>query len=308
MDQPPLGPDADQRVVDQRRCGRSGLNQFPLRGGRQGNPEMRLPLVHPIHGLAGAIAHDRQHGANAGIILAGAGFRRSGRREDGAAQGATQPLQFVEGGLEERLRDDADQAGRSFQQIKFSPQTLGAELTNLEGGMGHGHPLGTRVIFGSLAAVTFALGFGLDGGLIGSGIGPRLGRKHLGGRLGRMPEEHPLESGDGNGLLLERRHDPLQRLQETIEQLVSGRRNEGTHLGQQLFQLRSGQRGDLGPGRFSHGNRGGGGNPWRADRPRVLCGADPCGWCGRYDRGPWSVPNRSSWRRGNRSRGNAPGQ
>ena len=90
--------------------------------------------------------------------------------------------------------------------------------------MGNGHPLGPRVIFGSMAAVTFALGFGLDGGLIGGGIGPRLGREHLGGRLGRMSEEQPLEAGDGNGFLFERRQDPLQGLQESFDHLVGGRR------------------------------------------------------------------------------------
>lgn len=117
-------------------------------------------------------------------MFGGARLRWGGRREDGAAEAAAQPLQLVNGGLEERLRHDANQAGRSLEQVKLGAQTFGAELTDLECGMGYLDPLGSRVILGPIATMTFALGFGLAGGLLGSRVGCRLGRKHLGGRLG----------------------------------------------------------------------------------------------------------------------------
>ena len=184
MEQSALRPDADQGVIDPCRRRRGALDEFPLGGGGQGDSKMRLPLVHPIHGLACAIAHDRQHGADAGIILAGPGLGRSGSREEGAAQGAAQALQFVDGRLEEWLRHDANQAGGGFEQVEFGPQTLGAELADLECEVGYLDLQSPRVILGPIAAMTFTLGFGLAGGFLGSRIGLRLGRKNLGGRLG----------------------------------------------------------------------------------------------------------------------------
>ena len=79
-----------------------------------------------------------------------------------------------------------------------------------------------------------------------------------------MAEEHALEAGDGNGLLLEGGHDPLQGLQQSRDQLVGGRGHQGTHLGEQRFQLRGRQCGDLGSLRLSHGYPDAVGNPWRA--------------------------------------------
>jgi hypothetical protein len=85
----------------------------------------------------------------------------------------------VNGGLEERLRQDADQAGRSLQQVKLGAQALGAELTDLEGGMGDLDPLGSRIISGAIAAMAFALGFQFAGGFLGGRTGSGWGGNTL---------------------------------------------------------------------------------------------------------------------------------
>ena len=112
---------------------------------------MRLPLVHPIPGLPDAIAQKRQHGPDAGILLAGASFRRGGRREHCAAQGAPQPLHFADRSLEEWLRHAANQTGWSFEPVAFGPQAVGTEVADFEGGMGPLYLPSARVILDSVS-------------------------------------------------------------------------------------------------------------------------------------------------------------
>ena len=108
-------------------------------------------------GQARPIAHEPQHGADARIIFAQARLRRGGRGEERPAQSAAQPFQFKDVAWKSGWAPMRTSRAGRLEQVEFGLEALGTEVSRLELGMRHLHPLGPRIILGGLAAMAFAL-------------------------------------------------------------------------------------------------------------------------------------------------------
>ena len=86
---------------------------------------MILPFAGPIHRQAGSVAHQSEHGADAGIVFAQPSPQGSGRGEESPAQSATKPFQFKDRRVEDGLCHNADQPGRGREQVEFCLEALG---------------------------------------------------------------------------------------------------------------------------------------------------------------------------------------
>ena len=227
---------------------------------------MILPFVGSIHRQTGPIAHQRQHGADAWVVFAQSSLRGSGRGEESPAQSATQPFQFEDRCVEDGLGHDADQPGRSCEQVEFGLEALGTEVSGFVLGMRHPHPLGCRIILGSVTPVSFGFGLGWPGEDRRNGRG-----KDLASLLGFRSENHSPEPAQAGGLLFQSRHDPLQGSQQGFHQLISRRGQWPAQFTQELFQLRRAQADNLWGSTFNHGlpGKAAGGSPAPGAGPKV---------------------------------------
>ena len=158
------------------------------------------------------------------------------------------PFQFKDRRVEDGLGHNADQPGRGREQVEFGLEALGTEVSGFVLRMRHLHPLGRRVILGSLAPVSFGFGLGWPGEDRRNGRG-----KDLASLLGFLSENHPPEPAQAGRLLFQRRHDPLQGSQQGFHQLIGRRRQWPAQFAQEFFQIRRAQADNLWGGTFIHG-------------------------------------------------------
>lgn len=135
------------------------LHDFPLRRGRQRQPQAVLQAFEPVKRHAGAILEQRHHrpGARVGLGALGGRGRRGG--EDLAAQVAAQALQLPDGGGDGRLAGEANDGGRLGQRIEFARFALGAALARHQRRVRHRDALGAGVIGRPAPAMTRLAGF-----------------------------------------------------------------------------------------------------------------------------------------------------
>jgi len=122
-----LGGLPDQFLLGRLEHLRRILDQVPLGRGGQGNAEVLLEGLQAVEGDAVAILAVGHHAGGRLVILLGADPRRRFGCVDLAAQVASGTLEFVDGGVDGRPPDEANQgAGVAFLEVDPPLQALRA--------------------------------------------------------------------------------------------------------------------------------------------------------------------------------------
>ncbi len=135
------------------------LDDVPLRRGRQGNAHARLHPFRAVERHSHAVFQQGDHAACRRIILLRADSLRRLRRENLAAQVATQLLKFVNLGLNRRLADQPHQHARTSHFVNGAFVTLRTRIAGLQRRVTHLDLFRTRVSVGGIAAVPLARRF-----------------------------------------------------------------------------------------------------------------------------------------------------
>ena len=133
---------------------RGCLHQLPLRGRRQGNPQLPLQPPHAVKWHSRAIFQKRDHNHGSGIELFRTRRLRLAGGEHLPAGIAAQPFHLEHSRLQRRLPGNADQCRRFLLTVHSSFPASRAGVAGLERGMRDGYSVRSRKRIRAVAPVS----------------------------------------------------------------------------------------------------------------------------------------------------------